>query len=62
MLSNDVIHIQAEERGEDSNVESIDTPKTDDYLCVRHDVWWHVKHAFTTYKQSKLGQGTCEQC
>lgn len=39
MLSNDVIHIQAEERGENSNVESINTLKADDCPCAMHDVW-----------------------
>jgi hypothetical protein len=39
MISNDVIHVQAEKGREDGNVEGISTPKAYDYLCVVHDVW-----------------------
>jgi hypothetical protein len=38
MISNDAIHVQVEEGGEDSNVESIGTLEVNDYLCVVHDV------------------------
>jgi hypothetical protein len=39
MISNDAIHVQVEEGGKDDNVESINTSKANDYLCVVHDVW-----------------------
>jgi len=39
MIFIDVIHVQAEKVGEDSNVKGIDTPKVDDSLYVVHDVW-----------------------
>jgi hypothetical protein len=39
MISNDAIHVQAEEGGEDDNVEGIGTLKVDDCLCAVHDVW-----------------------
>jgi hypothetical protein len=39
MISNDAIHVQAEERRKDGKVESIGTLEVDDYLCVVHDAW-----------------------
>jgi hypothetical protein len=39
MISNDVIHVQVEKGGKDSNVEGIDILKVDDYFCAVHDVW-----------------------
>jgi hypothetical protein len=39
MISNDAIHVKAEKRGKDCNVESISTLEVDDYLCAMHDVW-----------------------
>ncbi len=38
-IFNDAIHVQVEGGGEDSNVEGIDTPEVNDYMCVVHDVW-----------------------
>jgi hypothetical protein len=39
LISNDAIPIQAKEGREDNNVESIGTPKVNDYICAVHDVW-----------------------
>ncbi len=50
MISNDAIHVQAEERRKDGKVESIGTLEVDDYLCVVHDAWWCVKLVPMTYK------------
>ncbi len=38
MISNDAIHVQVEEGGEDGNVKGIGTSETNDYLCAMHDV------------------------
>jgi hypothetical protein len=38
MISNDAIHVQAEEGGENRNAEGIGTPKADDCMCAMHDV------------------------
>jgi hypothetical protein len=38
MISNDTIHVQVKEGGEDGNVEGIGTSETNDYLCAMHDV------------------------
>jgi hypothetical protein len=38
MIFNDGIHVQAEKGGKYGNVEGIGTPKTNDCLCVVHDV------------------------
>jgi hypothetical protein len=62
MISNDAIHVQVEEGGEDGNAESIDIPKVDDCLSMVHNVWQHVKLAPTMYKQPQLGQGIHELC
>jgi hypothetical protein len=34
MIFNDAIHVQVEEKGEDGNVESINTFDANDYMCV----------------------------
>jgi hypothetical protein len=39
MISNDAIHVQVKKGIEVGNVESIDTPKVNDYLCAVHDAW-----------------------
>jgi len=38
MIYNDAIHVQAKERGEDGNVESINTLEANDCLCAVYDV------------------------
>jgi hypothetical protein len=38
-ISNDVIHVQVEGRGEDNNAKGIGTSKVNDYMCGVHDVW-----------------------
>jgi hypothetical protein len=38
MVSNDAIHVQAEEGKEDDNVKGISTLEAYDYLCAMHDV------------------------
>jgi len=39
LIFNDAIHVQVEGGGGDNSVEGIDTPETNDYLYVVHDVW-----------------------
>jgi hypothetical protein len=38
MISNDAIHVQAENGRKDGNIESIGTLEANDCLCVVHDV------------------------
>jgi hypothetical protein len=52
------IHVQAKKGRKDDNVEGISTSKANDYLCVMHDVWWHVKFGLAKYKRLQPRQGT----
>jgi hypothetical protein len=38
MIYNDAIHVQVEKGGKDGNAKGIDIPKTNDFMCVMHDV------------------------
>jgi hypothetical protein len=39
MISNDVIHVQAEEGEEDSKVKGIDILEANDFLSMVHNAW-----------------------
>jgi hypothetical protein len=62
MISNDAIHVQAEEKWKDGNVDDIGMLETNDYFCAVHDVWWRAKLDLATYKQPQLGQRTHKRC
>ncbi len=62
MISNDAIHVQAEEGREDGNAKGIGTFEAYDCLCAVHDVWWRAKFAFAIYKQPQSKQCTHGHC
>jgi hypothetical protein len=39
MITNDAVHVQAEKKKKDGNVDDIDTLEVNDCLCAVHDVW-----------------------